>query len=172
MYDAGHFCLLIFAQSVWKENYTKILLKNVSSNFLSQLKPRSEAEGAQIAWNEVYEDPLFEPPPLNLNCPICSFLSEIFNNKKGNNNGMILFSHNVLDVIGFKVFFTSLIKNDKIKKLLFLELGMFDEEEFLKHKTLTTQQVDSYEIFDLVDSEQFEKGTLYEILNYKQIISH
>lgn len=167
MYDAGHFCLLIFAQSVWKENYAKKLLENVSSNFLSQLKPRSEAEGAQISWNEVYEDPLFEPPPPNDNCPICSFLSEIFNNKKKNNEGMILFSHNVLDVIGFKKFFSQLIKNDKIKKLVFLELSMFDEDEFLKHKTLTTQQVHSYEIFELVDNEQFENGTLYEILNYK-----
>lgn len=166
MYDAGHFCLLIFAQSVWKENYEIKLLENTSSNFLSQLKPRNEKEGAQIAWNEVYEDPLFEPPP-NYNCPICSFLSEIFNKKKGNNNGMILFSHNVLDVIGFKVFFTPLIKNSKIKKLLFLELSIFYEEEFLKQKTLISQKLHSYEIFELVDNDRFEKGTLYEILNYK-----
>ncbi|KKM85858.1 hypothetical protein LCGC14_1284800 [marine sediment metagenome] len=166
MYDAGHLCLLIFAQSTWKENYAKKLLEYISSNFLSQLKPRSEQEGAQISWNEVYEDPLFEPPP-TFNCQICSFLSEIFNKKKRNNDGMILFSHNVLDVIGFKAFFTPLIKNAKIKKLLFLELSIFNEEEFLKHKTLISQQVHSYEIFELVDNDRFENGTLYEILNYK-----
>ncbi len=166
MYDAGHFCLLIFAQGVWKENYVKALLENVSSNFLSQLKPRNEAEGVQISWNEVYEDPLFEPPP-NYNCSICSFLSEVFNTKKGNNESLILFSHNVLDVIGFKTFFTPLIKNAKIKKLFYLELSLLDEEEFLKHKTLKSQQVHSYEIFELVDKDRFENGTLYEILNYK-----
>lgn len=167
MYDAGHFCLLIVAQDVWKENYKKELLENVSSNFLLQLKPRSEGEANLISWNEVYEDPLFEPLPHNITCPTCSFLSEVFNEKKKNNDGMILFSHNILDVIGFKAFLTPFIKNDKIKKMLYLELSMFDEDEFLKHKKLTVQQVHSYEIFKLVDNEQFENGTLYEILNYK-----
>jgi len=167
MYDEGHFCLLIFAQGTWKDHYRKELFETISSNFLFQLKPRSEEEVAKIAWNEVYAEPLFEPPPHDYNCSFCSFLSEIFKDKKGNNDGMVIFTHNVLDVIGFKAFFTPLIKNNKIKKLLYFELGMFDEDEFMKHKKFATKQVHSYEIFEIVDNEQFQNGTLYEILNYK-----
>jgi hypothetical protein len=58
-------------------------------------------------------------------------------------------------------------QNGKLKKLVFLELSVLGEDEFLKRKTLNSQKVHSYETFELVDNEQFENGTLYEILNYK-----
>ena len=166
MYDAGHFCVLILAQGMWKDHYKNELNKTLYSNFLLQLKPRSEAEAHKITWDEVYEDPLFEPPPREVECEICSFINEAFLDRKGINDGMILFSHNVLDSIGFKGFFTPLIKNEKIKKILYFELSIYDEKDFMKHKKLVTKQVRSYEIFDNIERNQFENGIIYEIFNY------
>ncbi len=134
MYDAGHFCLLIIAQATWKDHYKKGLYKTLSSNFLLELKPSSEEEATKISWNEVYEEPFFEPLPQNYECDICSLISKAFNEKKGINDGMTLFSHNVLDAIGFKSFFTPLMKNNKIKKMLYFELNFYDEKEFMKNK--------------------------------------
>ncbi len=166
MYDAGHSCLLIFAQGTWKDHSKKELKEILTSSFLSQLEPRSEEEAHKIAWNEVFADPFFEPPPRKYNCDICSFISEAFQEKKGINDGMILFTHNVLDAIGFKAFFAPLMANTKIKKVLYFELSMFDEKAFMSHKKLVTKQVRSHEIFEIVDNNQFENGIIYEILNY------
>ncbi|MCP4764258.1 MAG: hypothetical protein GY870_20965 [archaeon] len=166
MYDLGHSCLLVFAQGSWKDHYKKELKEILTSNFLSQLKPRSEEEAKKIAWNEVNEEPFFEPPPRKYDCDICSFISEAFQEKKGINEGMLLFTHNVLDAIGFKAFFAPLIKNTKIKKILYFELGIFDEKDFLSHKKCVTKQARSHEIFEIVDNNLFENGIIYEILNY------
>jgi hypothetical protein len=166
VYDAGHFCLLIFAQGTWKSSFINKLNEILSSIFLSQLKPRSDEEAHKIAWNEVYEDPLFEPPPRKYKCGICSFMSEVFQDKKGNNDGIILFSHNVLDVIGFKAFLAPLMKNNKIKKILYFELNFDNEKDFMDHKKLVTKQIRSDEIFEIVDNNQFENGIIYEISNY------
>ncbi len=166
MYDGGHSCLLVFAQGSWKDQYKKKFQENLTSNFLLQLEPRSEEEARKIAWNETIVEPFFEPPPRKYNCEICSFINDAFQEKKGINDGMILFTHVVLDAIGFKAFFAPLMKNTKIKKILYFELSMFDEKDFMSHKKLVTKQARSHEIFEIVDNDQFENGIIYEILNY------
>lgn len=166
MYDAGHFCLLVFAQGTWKEHYKKELHENLSTNFVSQLKPRNEEEARKIAFNEVYEEPFFEPPPQKFKCDICSLINEAFEEKKGTNDGIILFSHNLLDAIGIKAFFVPLLKNNNIKKIFYFELSMFDEKAFLSHETLATKKLRSQEMLQIVYDDQFEKGIIYEILNY------
>jgi len=107
MYDYGHFCWLILANGTWKAQYKEKLLKNVQSNFLSALKPDSVEESRQMSWDENELSPLFDPREIGKSqrdYQICSAISTIFEEKRGTNEGFILFSHNVPDAESFKTF--------------------------------------------------------------------
>lgn len=69
-----------------------------------------------MMWRSIEKSPLFEPISIQ-ECSICSFLSKIFEEKKGEHDRSILFSHNILDMMSFKSFFTPLLKNNQIKKI-------------------------------------------------------
>ncbi len=122
MFDSGHFCLLVFAQGSWKEGYKNRLRKKISTDFLELLEPKSEEEAKQISWNEIDKSPLFDPK-LEHECRVCENLYKLFDAKKGANEGLIYFSHNVPDIEGFKTFFTHLFGEETIKKVYYLELA-------------------------------------------------
>jgi hypothetical protein len=103
MYDMGHFCLLIIAQDKWKPHFKEQLLEDVNKKFLPLLEPRSKQEEIKIGWNEVPKEPLFDPKNQTV-CESCSALQPIFENKKGVNDGLILFSHSLPDKFGVKFF--------------------------------------------------------------------
>lgn len=176
MFDYGHFCLLIFAQGTWKPKYKERLAKETQSNFLQTLEPRSKAESLHLSWAETERLPLFDPMELGKTqreCALCSAIYKIFQEKKGQNAGVILFSHSVPDVIGFKALFPPLLKDPRIKKLFYFELGpetfVIDKTKYLAQLNERTHQcLSESEFFDLLDNDKFQQNKLYEI--YKQII--
>ncbi len=165
MYDYGHFCLLIFAQGVWKTHYRSNLLKKISTEFLSILEPKSEAEAKQMIWDEIDKSPLFEPK-YEEKCKVCSKVSKIFEAKKGSNEGLILFSHNVPEVEGFRTFITLLLSDTNIKKVNYLELEGISEEAIPSSEKIDQVEVDLANLIDQISKKQFKLGTLYEISKY------
>ncbi|MFX0072822.1 MAG: hypothetical protein ACFFAO_17220, partial [Candidatus Hermodarchaeota archaeon] len=120
MIDFGHVCLLIFAQSTWKEHYKTELLKNVNNKFLASMDIDEIDE-----WAEIPQSPLFNPKFPGENdhpCELCIPIYEIFEEKKGTNEGLILFSHNILGWKEMENFLLFVLGEDKVKKIYYLEL--------------------------------------------------
>ncbi|MFX1394291.1 MAG: helix-hairpin-helix domain-containing protein [Promethearchaeota archaeon] len=164
MYDHGHFCLLICPHGNYEENYKKHLNNEMLPWFLFQLFPRDEKEASEGMWNYIEKSPLFEPTS-SQKCVICNFLYKIFKENRVDKDGIIWFSHNILDNISFKSFFTPLLKDNHIQKLIYLELDSKSEGDFLLNKKVNFKKINSKELFDLKDKNQFECSVLYEILN-------
>lgn len=172
MFEAGHFCLLIFAQGTWKEKFKDTFVKKVKSDFLSLLEPTTEGEAIKLGWDEIPKDPLFNPKIIEgtkKECELCSVSYNFFKEKKGSNDGLILFSHSVPYVDEIKSFFTNLLKDNRIKKLCYLELD-FEltyykrEEAIAKINEKKEKQLNLSDFFHLLDTKQVECGVLYEIM--------
>ena len=171
MYYIGHFCLLIFAQGSWKPQYREKLMETAQDTFISVLEPRSKEEESRLDWDETEKIPLFDPKELGKSqkeCPLCSAIYEIFQEKQSINDGLILFSHTVPDVSGFKTFTTPLFDDPRIKKLYYFELGpetfVIGNEKYLplleKTEELRLSKVD---FFELLRKDKFQVNVLYEI---------
>ena len=120
MIDYGHMCLLIFAQGTWKENYKKKLLKEVKNKFISDM----DIDDIDF-WSEIEKIPPFNPKNPEGNhkpCELCYSLYDFFEKKKGNNDGIILFSHNILGWKGMKNFLLFVLGEVNVKKIYYLEL--------------------------------------------------
>ncbi len=174
MYDYGHFCLLILANGTWKAQYNEKLLKTVQSNFLSALKPISVEEARQMSWDENELSPLFDPRELGKSqrdSQIYLANSTIFKEKRGINEGVILFSHNVPDAESFKTFITPFFKDSRIKKIFYLEL---EPDSYLNSKNIASYlsnlknlQIDRLkgsEFITLLEKSQLKCNLLYELL--------
>ncbi len=171
MFDYGHFALLIFAQGTWKPQYRTKLIEQAQTRFLSVLEPRSKQEESRLSWDETAKLPLFDPKELGKSekeCPLCSAIYEIFQGKKGNTDGLILFSHTVPDVPGFITFTQPLFDDPRIKKLYYFELGpetyVIGNEKYLplleKREDLRLTKA---EFFDLLQKDKFRDNVLYEV---------
>ena len=162
MYDRGHFCLLVSPQGKWDEKNKKNLYEDIISRFLSHLFPRNEKEAHKMMWDSIEKSPLFKPTNTK-ECSICYFLNKIFEEKNKDKDGFLLFSHNILDFMSFKSFFTPLLENNRISEIFYLELDSESERDFLDKKVLELKQINSTEVFDLKDKDQFEMGVIYKI---------
>lgn len=170
MIDYGHTCLLIFAQGTWKENYKKRFLKQIKDKFLSQMNI-DEID----LWGEFEQIPLFDPNNPEANdkpCELCNPLSEIFLKKKGQNDGFILFSHNILGWKGMKDFLLYILGDTNVKKILYLELDQFSYLTSTKNRItpilndISEKKVNRSAFFDLFEKEKIEFSTLYEVVKY------
>ena len=162
MYDEGHFCLGIQVQGVLKEHFKNSLIKKVSDDFLLLLEPRSKEEEIHMGWIEVWKSPLFNPAT-NTKCNACLTLNKVFLEKLGKNDGVILFSNNVPDTLGFKEFFPKLFNDKRIKKLYYFELPPINIGYEVIVDEITNQKVKLSEFFKIIDNEKFETHKLYEI---------
>ena len=171
MYDYGHCCLLIFAQGTWKPQYRKKLIETTQDSFISVLEPRSKEEESRLDFDETEKIPLFDPKELGKSqkeCPLCSAIYKILQEKKSDNDGVCLFSHTVPDVPGFKTFTTPLFDDPRIKKLYYFELGpetfVIGNEKYIpqlqKRNDLRLSKV---EFFNSLDKNEFQTNMLYEI---------
>jgi len=170
MIEYGHVCLLIFAQDTWKENYKKRLLKEVKNKFISNM----DIDDVDL-WSEIEKIPLFNPKTPEENhkpCELCYSLYDIFEKEKGNNDGIILFSHNILGWKGMKNFLLFVLGGVNVKKIYYLEL---DQSSYLIStkkrisiiiKNIKPRQVIRSIFFDLFDKEKIEFSTLYEVVKY------
>jgi len=170
MIDNGHICLLIFAQGTWKENYKGRLLKEISKTFISNM----DIDEMDL-WNEIDKSPLFHPinpGKHNKPCEVCHALFEIFEEKQGNNDGFILFSHNILGWEGMGKFLLFVLGQVNVKKIYYLELGqdsyMVGASKKIQEiiKKIKHLKVNRTEFFKLFENEKIEFSTLYEVGKY------
>ena len=113
MFDRGHFCLIICLKGNCEEKSKKQIYEDIVARFLSHLFPKDEKEAHHLMWNPIDRSPLFDPT-LKEDCSICAFINKTFQNKKGDNDWFVLFSHNILNVDSFKSFFTPIFNNNQI----------------------------------------------------------
>ncbi len=167
MIDYGHFCLLVFAQGTWKESYKNKLLDQIKKNFLSNM----DIDGADL-WNEINKSPLFDPknPKADTKpCELCHALYKIYKEKKGGNDGLILFSHNIISWNGTGNLLSFLLGERNVKKVYYLEL---DQHSYListkNHipviiKNIKDIRINRTEFFNLIEKEELEFSIIYEI---------
>jgi len=167
MFEPGHFNILLLPQGVWKDSFKQKLTRELSNLFSIIITPKTREEAAKIDWNEYEIAPLAIPTPRET-CTICKKITTLFLEIKGINDGLYLVSHSVPDIEGFKSFFAGLFQNNRIKKYYYLELLVWDEKDFLKNESLEHLKVKSYEIFDIVDKEEFRQGVVYEITKFEK----
>ena len=170
MIDYGHTCLLIFAQGTWKENFKGRLLGDISKTFISNM----DIDELDM-WNEIGKSPLFHPKKpgeYNEPCEVCHALYEIFEEKQGNNDGLILFSHNILGWEGMEKFLLYVLGQVNVKKIYFLELG---QDSYIMGASKKIQKiineikhlkVNRTEFFKLFKNEKIEFSVLYEVGKY------
>ncbi len=167
MIDYGHLCLLVFAQGTWKESYKNKLLDQTKKNFLSNMNIDD-----RDVWNEINKSPLFDPKNPRADdkpCELCHALFKIYEGKKGGNDGLILFSHNIISWNGTGNLLTFLLGERNIKKVYYLEL---DQDSYLiKTKNHIPEiinhikeiRINRTELFTLLEKKELEFSTLYEI---------
>ena len=165
MFDIiGHFCFLIFAQGKWNEKYTANLLTEIKRDFLRY-----------AYWDPMYDIPvkLFDPLVKDEDYDICDLCLELlprFKNKLGNNEGLIRFSHKLLRLQDIEAFFLKILTDPEVKKVYFL---LLDHTSYIIGKnipkiinSLTEQQITTDTFFSLVNTEQLNFSTMYEIRKY------
>ncbi len=167
MIDYGHICLLVFAQGTWKENYKSRLLDQIKKNFLSNM----DIDDLDV-WSEISKSPLFDPknPEADDNpCELCYALYKIFERKKGGNDGLILFSHNIISWNGTANLLSFLLGERNVKKVYYLELDQYSYlistknhiPEIINNIIETT--INRTDFFTLLEKKELEFSVLYEI---------
>jgi len=167
MIDYGHLCLLVFAQGTWKESYKNKLLDQIKKTFLSNM----EIDDVDL-WSETNKSPLFDPknPEAdNEPCELCHALYKIYEVKKGGNEGLILFSHNIISWNGTGNLLSFLLGEKNVKKVYYLELNQ--DSYLIKTKDHIPEIINNIkdiginrtEFFTLLEKEELEFSTSYEI---------
>ncbi|MHA2009692.1 MAG: hypothetical protein ACXACY_06960 [Candidatus Hodarchaeales archaeon] len=170
MIEYGHICLLVFAQGIWKENYKLRVFDEIRKIFLSSMDIDAHDE-----WSEISQSPLFDPKNPGEDgqpCDLCHALNKIYEEKKGINEGLILFSHNILGWEGTINVLSFILGQKNVKKLFYLEL---DWESYTTNigsripqvlKNIKEKQINRTKLFDLLEKEQVEFSILYEVLKH------
>lgn len=170
MIDYGHICLLVFTQGPWKENYKEQLLKEISDSFISNMNLDDIDR-----WSETEMISLFHPKnpgDYGKPCEVCHALYEIFEEKKGNNDELILFSHNILSWEGTGKFILSILGEIKVKKIYYLELDQFSYLLSANKKIpeiindITHVKINRTEFFKFLDEKKLNFSTLYDVSKY------
>ena len=170
MIEYGHICLLIFAQGTWKENFKMKLLKDVKNEFLANMDIDEVDE-----WSEIEQIPLFNPKNPGKNdhpCELCNSLYDIYKEKRGNNDGFILFSHNILGWVGMEKFLLFVLGEVKVKKILYLELGadsyLVSTSKKIPQiiKKISHLKVNRSEFSKLFEDKKIEFSIIYEVGKY------
>ena len=166
-----HFCLLILGQGIWKETFIKKISKDTKSSFfhLAGYSKDSLFCTCPIC-NSLVK--LFDPQhPGDYvgTCELCKPLFEIFKTIQGINEGIIMFSHQLIyDINQKQILAQNLLSNENIKKIFILEfehvkiskpISLIIEE--LSHKRLTQSE------FLKLKQKEFEYRRIYEIFKDK-----
>ncbi|NHJ85583.1 MAG: hypothetical protein FK734_08985 [Asgard group archaeon] len=167
-----HFCVLIYAQNDWKEKDYESITEKTFTDFMS---------GTAHADCDVC-----------LTCPVCRANWELFNPEnpgeyiqfcefcevllplmkdKLTSDGMILFSHSLLNLDALKQFVEYSLKSKKIKKIFVLEQDDYVNKKRTKPNKLSEQikqqEISCSKFVELITSKTFEYNVLYEIFKDK-----
>lgn len=162
-----HFCVLIFAQGTWKET-DREEIRNLIKEKLKSIK------GANYSiYNKLtYRDQM----PNYADCHLCQPIYNMFEEIKGNNDGILYQGHHYLipedDLDDMKSLVSLIIAQDKVKKLYLLYIDGFGE---VKRTVLNQMDLEEFKeqlafekcsIIDFIlklDNSKFENRTVYEI---------
>ncbi|MHA1350383.1 MAG: hypothetical protein ACTSPZ_06035 [Promethearchaeota archaeon] len=162
-----HFCVLIFAQGTWKET-DKDSVRNLIKEKLKSLK--------EAPYNIFYKLTYRDKMPIYADCHICQPIYKMFEEFKGNNNGILYLGHHYLipedDFEDMKSLTNLILSHNKVKKFYLLYLDGFKEikrtilnemnlEEF-KEK-LKFKKCNSNDFILMLDNNKFKNRTVYEI---------
>ena len=167
-----HFCLLIFGQGLWKESFTTKISKETKSSFfhLSGYSKNSLSCTCPIC-NALVK--LFDPrnPGDYVDfCNLCEELFKKFEDVKGQNEGMLLFSHQLMyDLIQLQNLTQNLLSNDKIKKIYILEVEWVKISKSIHEiiEGITKRRLKKSDFFQLIKENNFEYSVIYEIFKDK-----
>ena len=160
----GHFCFLIFTQVKWQEKYKVKLIKEINKEFLRY-----------AYWDPIYDIPvkLFDPLVRDEDYDICDLCLELiprFKINLGSSEGVIRFSHKLIQLKDIEFFFRKILTDSQVKKIYFL---MLDHNSYIKKtnilKTINNikeQQVNRDDFFNLVQNEKIDFSIIYEIRKY------
>ena len=168
----NHFCLLIFGQGLWKETFTKKISKETKFNFfhLSGYSVDSLFCTCPIC-NALVKlfDPMNPDGYIDV-CDLCTALYKRFKEIQGQNEGMILFSHQLMDDLNQLENLTqNLLTNEKIKKIYILELEWVKISKSipLLLEDINQKRLRKSEFIDLIKKNLFEYKVIYEIFKDK-----
>ncbi len=162
-----HFCVLIFGQGTWKEADRD----NVRNLIREKLRDKNDTHYS-IFNKLTYRDQM----PIYTDCHICQPIYKMFEEFKGNNEGILYQGHHYLipedDFDDMKSLINLIISHDKVKKIYLLYLDSFREikrtilndmelEEFKEKLNFT--KCNNNDFITLIDSNKFKNRTVYEI---------
>ncbi|MFX1340365.1 MAG: hypothetical protein ACFFDK_17275 [Promethearchaeota archaeon] len=163
-----HFCVLIFGQGLWKDSFTKKISKDTKTSFfhLSGYSKDSLFCTCPIC-NALVKlfDPLNPGDYVNF-CDLCKALYKKFEDIKGQNEGVILFSHQLIrETDHLKNLAQKLLSNEKIKKIYILEVEWvkISKPIPLVIKNISQKRLKKSEFFEILKTNKFEYRVIYEI---------
>ncbi|MHA1478833.1 MAG: hypothetical protein ACTSPU_11595 [Promethearchaeota archaeon] len=162
-----HFCVLIFAQGTWKEA-DKESVRNLIIEKAKSTK--------NIAYNVFYKLTYRDQMPIYADCHLCQPIYKMFEEFKGNNDGILYQGHHYLipedDFEDMKFLANLIISHNKVKKFYLLYLDSFKEIkrtilneinlEELK-KNLKSKKCNITDFISIIDNNKFKNRTVYEI---------
>ncbi|MBY8988124.1 MAG: hypothetical protein KGD61_06685 [Candidatus Lokiarchaeota archaeon] len=162
-----HFCVLIFAQGTWKET-DRDSVRNLIKEKMKSMKEASY----NIFFKLTYRDQI----PIYADCHLCQPIYKMFEEFKGNSDGILYQGHHYLipedDFDDMKSLANLIISHSKVKKFYLLYLDGFKEikrtgldkmnlEQF-KEK-LKFNKCTIHDFILIIDNNRFRNRTVYEI---------
>ena len=162
-----HFCVLIFAQGTWKEA-DRDGVRNLIRDKVKNIK--------EIAYNVFYKLTFRDRMPIYADCHLCQPIYKVFEEFKGNNDGILYQGHHYLipedDFEDMKYLANMIISHNKVKKIFLLYLDSFKEIkrtilnemnlEGIKEK-LKFKKCNINDFITIIDNNKFKNRTVYEI---------
>ena len=162
-----HFCVLIFAQGTWNDKDREDIRKPIQNRH-----NKVSDNPYHFFLKLTYRDEM----PLYADCQICRPIYEMFEELKGNNDGILYHGHHYLileeDIDDMKELTNLILSNDRVKKIYMLYVDSFREIKTtvinsmnlqdLKEK-LTLKKCVRSEFIKILDDHEFKSRTIYEI---------
>ncbi|MHA1477892.1 MAG: hypothetical protein ACTSPU_06810 [Promethearchaeota archaeon] len=162
-----HFCVLIFAQGTWKET-DRDSVRNLIREKVKSVKEASYNIFDKLTYREQM--------PIYADCHLCQPIYKMFEEFKGNNDGILYQGHHYLipedDFDDMKSLANLIISHNKVKKIYLLYLDGFGEikrtildkmnvEEFKEKLEFKKCKIDDF--ISIIDNNSFKNRTIYEI---------
>ena len=162
-----HFCILIFAQGIWKET-DRESVRNLIKDKVKNMK-----EASYNIFNKLtYRDQM----PIYTDCHLCQPIYKMFEELKGNNDGILYQGHHYLipedDFEDMKFLTNLIISHSKVKKIYLLYLDGFREIKKTSLATMSLEELKEVLNFEkcninnfllIIDNNIFKNRTVYEI---------
>ena len=162
-----HFCVLIFSQGNWKES-DKDSVRNL---ILDKIKSMRD-----VSYNIFNKLTYRDQMPTYSDCHLCQPIYKLFEEFKGNNDGILYQGHHYVipedDFEDMKILANMIISHSKVKKLYLLYLDGFGEikrtildkmnlDEF--REKLKFKKCDLNDFILIIENNTFKNRTVYEI---------